>query len=195
VVSLAPQEVKNDGVLGIRLRNGDPGPIIIDVIEESAAAAAGLVGGDMVLRINEETIRSSDALVRIVGRRLPGDEVQLLIRRQDEEMTLKATLGRRADLDLENSDFQSFLGGELSARRSGFPSVLQHDTFLMPQHCGGPIVDLEGRVVGINIARAERIASYALTSDEIEPWVNQFRDQREKTVVAGVSRTGGGGGD
>ena len=194
VVSLAPQEVKNDGVLGIRLRNGRSGPIITDVIEESAAEDAGLIDGDVVLRINKEVVRSSDELVSIVSRRLPGDEVRLLIRRENEEMTLRAILGRRADLDLENSDFQSFLGGKLSSRRSGFPSVLQHDTFLMPQHCGGPIVDLDGRVVGINIARAERIASYALTGDEIEPWINKYRG--DETVVAGVSRgkgTGGGG--
>ena len=77
-------------------------------------------------------------------------------------------------VDIENSDFQSFLGGDLSVRRTGFPTVLQHDTFLLPQHCGGPIVDLDGRVVGINIARAERIASYALPAKEIQPWIEQY---------------------
>ena len=32
----------------------------------------------------------------------------------------------------------------------------------------------DGRVVGINIARAERIASYALPAKEIQPWIEQY---------------------
>ena len=99
---------------------------------------------------------------------------KLTVTRDDTNLEITAKLGRRADLDIENSDFQSFLGGDLSVRRTGFPTVLQHDTFLLPQHCGGPIVDLDGRVVGINIARAERIASYALPAKEIQPWIEQY---------------------
>jgi DNA repair exonuclease SbcCD ATPase subunit len=33
---------------------------------------------------------------------------------------------------------------------------------LAPEECGGPLVDLDGRVVGINISRAGRVNSYAL---------------------------------
>ena len=60
------------------------------------------------------------------------------------------------------SDFQNSLGGKLSVRRFGFPLAFQHDTVLRPSDCGGPVVDLDGRVVGFNIARAGRTESYAL---------------------------------
>ncbi|MEX2027294.1 MAG: S1C family serine protease, partial [Pirellulaceae bacterium] len=40
--------------------------------------------------------------------------------------------------------------------------AIQHDTVLKPSECGGPIVDLSGKVVGINIARGGRVESYAL---------------------------------
>ena len=41
---------------------------------------------------------------------------------------------------------------------------MQHDAVLSPQDCGGPLVDLDGKVVGINIARAGRVETYALPS-------------------------------
>ena len=44
-------------------------------------------------------------------------------------------------------------GGPFSERRWGFPLVLPHDTPLRPKDCGGPLVDTDGQVGGINIAR------------------------------------------
>ncbi|MCA9172798.1 MAG: PDZ domain-containing protein, partial [Planctomycetales bacterium] len=159
-----------------------------DVVDESAADKAGIAEGDIVLRIDDRPINTSDELVSLINQRLPGEEVELFIRRQDEELSLVATLGRRADLDQENSNFQSFLGGELSFRRTGFQSVLQHDTFLLPEHCGGPLVDLEGRVVGINIARAERIASYALPASAIVPWIDGLKTGEYESLVVRQQR-------
>lgn len=171
IVSLAPLEVSNDGVLGIRLRNGTEGPFVTEVIEASAADAAGILRGDVVTRIGTETVTTSDALVGLISKRLPGETLALEILRGEERLTVNAILGRRTDLDQENSNFQSFVGGALSERRTGFTTVVQHDTFLLPEHCGGPVVDLEGKVIGINIARAERIASYALPAAAVVPWI------------------------
>ena len=188
VVSLAPQEIANNGVLGIRLRNQEAGPMITDVVDASAADKAGIQEGDVVLRIDNKPVQSSDELVSIINQRLPGEDVELSVRRETGELSLTATLGRRADLDQENSNFQSFLGGELSFRRTGFQTVLQHDTFLLPEHCGGPLVDLEGRVVGINIARAERIASYALPSAAIVPWLEGLKSGDFQSLVVRQNR-------
>lgn len=183
VLSLAPLEVANNGVLGIRLRNSDEGPFVTDVIEASAADQAGLSEGDIVMRIGDEPVATSDELVSMINQRLPGEAVALAVRRGEEELTLTAKLGRRTELDQENVNFQGFLGGELSFRRTGFQSVLQHDTFLLPEHCGGPLVDLEGRVVGINIARAERIASYALPAAAITPWIDGLKSGAYDSLV------------
>ena len=56
----------------------------------------------------------------------------------------------------------------LSNRRSGFATFLQHDTVIKPRDCGGPLVDLEGKTVGINIARAGRVESYAIPSELVK---------------------------
>ena len=60
------------------------------------------------------------------------------------------------------------MAGPLSQRRSGFPSAIQHDSLLRPEDCGGPIMDIDGRIVGLNIARAGRVASYALPSTVVK---------------------------
>jgi serine protease Do len=59
------------------------------------------------------------------------------------------------------------MGGPLSVRSADFPLVLQHDTVLRPIDCGGPVCDLSGKVVGVNIARAGRVESYAIPADQI----------------------------
>ncbi len=184
IVSLAPRQIARDAVLGIRLRDATGGVVVTEVLDDSAAALAGLEPGDQILELDSTGIATSDALVAEIQQRLPGDGIQIRLRRSDAELTLEARLGRRTELDLEYSEFQSFLGGDLSFRRSGFPDVIQHDTFLMPEHCGGPLVDLEGRVVGINIARAERIASYALPAEQIVPRIEQLIHRRKEAAVA-----------
>lgn len=188
VVSIGPQEVAKDAVLGIRLRDAAEGVLITDVVPQSAANLAGLQAGDIVLRMDRDPVTRSKQVVAEVDTRLPGDGVQLAVRRGKEELTLEAHLGRRTELDVEYNDFQSFLGGDLSFRRSGFPQVIQHDTFLLPEHCGGPLVDLEGRVVGINIARAERIASYALPAAVVLPWIEQLKQGKTDTSDSSVAR-------
>ncbi len=39
---------------------------------------------------------------------------------------------------------------------------------LRPADCGGPLVDLSGKAVGINIARAGRTESYAAPADKVQ---------------------------
>jgi serine protease Do len=54
------------------------------------------------------------------------------------------------------------LAGEVSQRAEGFEQAIEHDTVLQPWLCGGPLVNLDGKAVGINIARASRVTTYAL---------------------------------
>ena len=69
------------------------------------------------------------------------------------------------------------VNGRVSARSTGFSNVFSHDTVLEPQDCGGPLVNLDGKVVGINIARAGRVSSYALPSQTVKPIVDSLLAQ------------------
>ena len=57
------------------------------------------------------------------------------------------------------------MGVGVSGRADDFPAVIQHDTVLRPADCGGPVVDLSGKVVGVNIAHAGRTETYCIPTD------------------------------
>jgi serine protease Do len=161
VLSVGPRSIAAaSGVLGIAVGESDNGARVDQVFDDTSAARAGLRAGDIITRINSRTIRSRETLIETVGEYRPGDRVRLEIRRGEEDLDISTTLGNR--MVGSRRDFQNRLGGDLSERRTGFPQAIQHDTVLRPRECGGPLVDLDGQVVGINIARAERVASYAI---------------------------------
>ena len=58
--------------------------------------------------------------------------------------------------------------------------MIPHDLAIAPTDCGGPLVDIEGRCLGVNIARALRVASYALPPSAVQETVEKLRT-RAKT--------------
>jgi len=65
--------------------------------------------------------------------------------------------------------------GKRSHRRTGFSCVLQHDSVIRPIDCGGPLVDLQGNLIGLNIARASRVATYAIPWKTIQPLLDDLK--------------------
>jgi serine protease Do len=70
--------------------------------------------------------------------------------------------------NVTRGNMQDSMGSILSNRRGGFPVILQHDTVLRHTDCGGPLVDLDGKVVGINISRTGRVESYAIPAEVVQ---------------------------
>jgi serine protease Do len=167
-LSFPPLDLSKTGYLGISLEQGEGHPRISQVMGETPAAKAGLKENDLVIELNGARMTDPDQLVREIGKHKPGDVVALKVRRGDVELDLKATLARRPP-GMLRGDMQNRMGSELSSRRGGYPTFFQHDSVVKPQDCGGPIVDLEGRVIGINICRAGRTESWAVPSEVIQP--------------------------
>ncbi len=105
-------------------------------------------------------------MVDSIRRHDPGDKVALAVHRGNEDLNITALLTAPPQR-FTRSDRMNAMGSELSKYAGGFPSVIQHDTVLQASDCGGPVVDLSGKVVGINIARAGRTESYAVPADKI----------------------------
>jgi serine protease Do len=156
----------NGGFLGVGLADEGPGAVIGKVEPNSAASKADLKVNDVILSVEGKKIADAEELVRTLARYKPDDTVTLLIRRGEEEREVKATLGKRPN-NVSRGDFQNLLGSKLSDVRSGFPTILQHDGVVPPEDCGGPLVDLEGRVLGLNVCRAGRTETWAVPSEVI----------------------------
>lgn len=142
------------------------GAKLIDVVETGAAYKAGLRKGDVVVAMNGKKITSQAGLRSFLDTVKGGDVIKVTIKRDDEEKEMKLVLGSAPK---ERGDIQNAMGTLLSARRTGFPEVLQTDMVVDAKDCGGPVVDLDGRVLGINIARAGRVETWVLPSEEIRP--------------------------
>lgn len=192
VVSVLPRPIeKRNGFLGITMdrrfvpSEGQPPAVRIEnVTPDSAAEEAGLELGDLILMADSKPTPTVQALGEVIRGRNPGDRVKLKVRRGEEELKLLAILrGWDPNPAERRAYYQNNLGGKLSQRRFGFPLALQHDTVLEPDECGGPIVDLDGRVVGFNIARAGRTESYALPTDEVRGRLFELMSGRLAPVV------------
>jgi serine protease Do len=160
--------------LGVVVRPGREGLKVEEVISGGPAAKAGLREDDDLLAINGKPLEDMDDLHAVLQKLKAGDGVRLKVRRGEEELVLRATLEQRP---AGRGDPLAAMSGKLSQRRTGFPVILQHDTILRPEDCGGPVVNLDGKAVGINIARAGRVESYAIPSEAILPILEDLKKQ------------------
>ena len=85
------------GIAGTDPDLGRAGALITEVIPDSAAAAAGLQVGDLIVSYNDSPIESFAALAGLVASSQPGDAVALDVVRGVDEFTITATLGDRAE--------------------------------------------------------------------------------------------------
>ena len=75
------------------------GALVSEVMAGSSAAKAGIQPGDVVVAVNGVTIRRAEELPRNVARHAPGTTIDVQLVRQDEALTVKATLDKLEDDD------------------------------------------------------------------------------------------------
>lgn len=77
-------------------------------------------------------------------------------------VTLNDPEGQITSKDPDKPFPDDYMPYRISPRRDGFPAVIGHDAVLASEDCGGPLVDIHGRVVGVNIARCRLCQTFAL---------------------------------
>ena len=65
-----------------------------------------------------------------------------------------------------------------------FAKVIQTDMPIQPEDCGAPVVDLDGRVIGIALARAGRIKSFILPADSIKTLMADHEEEADDKGAA-----------
>ena len=83
------------------------GAYVVQVMDDSPAAEAGLEAGDIVVAMDDDEITSADGMVLAVRSHEIGDTVTVTVMRGDEEKTFQVTIG--SDEALQNS--QTTLNG------------------------------------------------------------------------------------
>ncbi|MFN8255221.1 MAG: Do family serine endopeptidase [Bacteroidales bacterium] len=117
------------GVLGIMIRSVDgnlakekdldvtEGVYVDSLLNNSAAAKAGIKAGDVILKIDNENTLSAPVLQEIVANHRPGDKIVVLVDRKGTQKEFNVTLNNRiGNTDIvknSSSDLMGRLGCEL----------------------------------------------------------------------------------
>ncbi|MBU6170722.1 MAG: PDZ domain-containing protein [Verrucomicrobia bacterium] len=181
--------------IGSDLQHKGPGVRVSEVQPNTGAAVAGLKEGDIVLMVKERPISGLMELKSALTGTKPGETVPLRVRTNGGEKTISVTLSKRPELPkIYNPRLEQMerMGGKISRIRDSFTQVLQSDMRPSPDQIGGPVVDLEGRVIGITVARADRTRSFIMPSAAVvkmlantpnDPSIAKVREP-EKPVMA-----------
>lgn len=180
IISANAREIPPEGgaVLGVTLKETKAGLAIDEVSEGSGAETAGLKKGDILTAVAGGSVKEIEELTKMLGEMKSGADVKVTVLRDGKKTEFDVKLSARGDLFREVSRNDQ-MSGDFSNRRSGFPRVIQHDILAASNTMGGPVIDLEGRAVGMNIARANRAETFAIPVEELrelaEGMVKQVR--------------------
>lgn len=170
IVSAKIREIPAYGgaALGVVLKSKTKAIEIASVNEKSGAKEAGLQAGDVILNIEGKPMKKIEDMSEVLKDRKAGTTVKVTYRRQDLQTTVEVRLSAKGELFTEDVSRNDMMSGEFSPRRSGFPRVIQHDILGSRQIQGGPLLDLDGHCLGMNIARANRAESFAIPAEDLK---------------------------
>ena len=170
IVSAKIREIPASGgaALGVVLSAKSKLLEVDEVNEKSGAKEAGLQKGDVILSIEGKKLKKIEDIAEVLKDRKAGSMVKMTYRRKGEEITVDVRLAARGEMFTDQMNRNDQMSGEFSPRRSGFPRVMQHDILGSRSVVGGPVLDLDGRCIGMNIARANRAESFAIPVEDLK---------------------------
>lgn len=158
--------------LGLDESKDGSGVTVRMIVPDGPASKSGLEVGDVILSIDGKYVNRPQELMREIAAKGPGDEIAFKVKTTtDESTTVKITLSSRQEFKrmlTQGVDPTAQMGSDLSNRPDGFPDALQNDLGINANQCGGPVVDIEGNVVGLNIARSGRTSTYMLSARTVK---------------------------
>ena len=127
-VTISPLTSRRAEELGLSIIQG---AYVENVSRNSAAEEAGIKEGDVIIAINNNQVRNTSELIEIVGRKRPGDTVNVRYYRDGGERATEATLkniyGEIAAVTRESRDVTEMLGARFEALTSDELSQLDID--------------------------------------------------------------------
>ena len=165
-----PRTRASGGYLGVVIGSRD-NKVVFEEVQDGAAKKAGLQAGDVVLKLDDKSVRQRNDVFRFLSNQDVNNRIDVTVRRDGEEITKEVILGKRPAKESRHIA-DDFDGGK-SVRRDGFSRVVSHDADLRPEQCGGPVFDIDGNFLGVNISRFSRTRSYIIPRTLIKEFIDQ----------------------
>jgi S1-C subfamily serine protease len=89
--------LRNQAMLGVGGQTHKSGVLVTEVRQGTAAAAAGIVPGDVIATIDGQPLPDFDRLTVRVAQHQPGDKVGMEIIRGEQKLKISVTLGSWAN--------------------------------------------------------------------------------------------------
>jgi len=168
----------------------DSGVILSDVAPESAAEAAGLESGDVVLSVDGKPMRDARDLILVVFQRAPGDELKMEIERGKERMSKTVAI---LDRNNEPSQLEDLANSDASlVRRLGILAVTVDEKVnaIMPnlrRLSGVAVAAVPAEYVGLNPGLVAGDVIYSLNNQHIkslEDLRNALKDKKPGDPIA-----------
>ncbi len=161
------------------------GALVAKVVPDSAAAAAGIKVGDVILKFNGAPIIDAGSLSQKVGMATPGEKASIEIWRNGKTLDLTATLGNAAamtaDNDVTGSSSQAKLGLALrplspeERQQAGVP--------------GGLLVeDAQGRAADAGIQPGDVVLSVDGTPVQTVAQLRKLVKEHDKQIALLIQR-------
>lgn len=179
IIAANAREIPPEGgpVLGLSFEEKRGKLVVSEVHPESGAEAAGVAAGDVLVRLDGAEVKKPEQLKDLIGKHRVGDEIVLSVLRKKKPLELKIRLKGRSDVFERELTRNDMMSGDFSERRSGFPRIIQHDIIANAAGMGGPLLDLDGRCLGMNIARATRCETFAIPAGELRALADRLLAQ------------------
>ncbi len=140
-ISLQPVTTEIAAAIGLTERTG---VLVAEVLDSSPAQEAGLLDGDVILDIADESVDSTNELSRLVAGIAPGEKVKVRVMRDGKVRNLTVTLGQRdgeavEDFDDEPANDNDSLAEEVGVRVTELNDALRQQ-FRVPDNVDGVLV-------------------------------------------------------
>jgi serine protease Do len=160
------------------------GALVAKIEPDSAAAAAGLKVGDVILKVNGSTIVDAGQLSARVGAATPGDKASLEVWRDGKPLTLTATIGSANQLAGGSS-----AGAEAPARLGLSLRPLNPEERQQAGVPGGLVVeDAEGRAADAGIQAGDVVLSVDGTPVQSVAQMRKMVQEHDKQIALLIQR-------
>lgn len=86
---------ENDVWLGVRADASSKECKLGEITPNSPAEEAGLKAGDVIIKFDGKDIKTYEDMTTALYKRRAGDKIEIVVKREEKEITLKVTLGKR----------------------------------------------------------------------------------------------------